>query len=381
MQPGAADRFGYNGTVCMELSVTADMAVASTSQRQPWLHSAGLDLVFIIGPAFAVSAAVLVFPNIFASSEIPTWSWAVLILGVDVAHVYGTLFRTYLDPQELWRHPTRYFVVPLACWGVGVFLYVLSWMAFWRALAYLAVFHFVRQQYGFVALYSRGESRSAAERLLTGAAIYVSTLYPLLYWHAHLPRAFHWFVADDFVSLPIAKLLPWIFGVYAITLAAYMAGEIRHAWETGYVNWPRNLIIAGTALSWHLGIITFNGDLAFTATNIIAHGIPYMALVWIFGRRRARRQQSLQQKQNRGVAFFSLPWLPAYLGILIALAYFEEGLWHGFVWREHLNLFYPFAHLPALNGSILTWLVPLLALPQSTHYVLDGFIWRLRKTR
>jgi hypothetical protein len=22
------------------------------------------------------------------------------------------------------------------------------------------------------------------------------------------------------------------------------------------------------------------------------------------------------------------------------------------------------------------WLVPLLALPQSTHYVLDGFIWR-----
>jgi hypothetical protein len=22
------------------------------------------------------------------------------------------------------------------------------------------------------------------------------------------------------------------------------------------------------------------------------------------------------------------------------------------------------------------WLVPLLALPQATHYVLDGFIWR-----
>jgi hypothetical protein len=25
------------------------------------------------------------------------------------------------------------------------------------------------------------------------------------------------------------------------------------------------------------------------------------------------------------------------------------------------------------------WLVPLLALPQSTHYVLDGFIWRRKK--
>jgi hypothetical protein len=28
---------------------------------------------------------------------------------------------------------------------------------------------------------------------------------------------------------------------------------------------------------------------------------------------------------------------------------------------------------------VLMWLVPLLALPQSTHYVLDGFIWRRGK--
>jgi hypothetical protein len=30
--------------------------------------------------------------------------------------------------------------------------------------------------------------------------------------------------------------------------------------------------------------------------------------------------------------------------------------------------------------ALLMWLVPLLALPQSTHYVLDGFIWRRRAT-
>ena len=36
---------------------------------------------------------------------------------------------------------------------VAVALYSAGSIVFWRALAYLAVFHFVRQQYGWVALY------------------------------------------------------------------------------------------------------------------------------------------------------------------------------------------------------------------------------------
>ena len=29
------------------------------------------------------------------------------------------------------------------------------------------------------------------------------------------------------------------------------------------------------------------------------------------------------------------------------------------------------------SDAILVWLVPLLALPQITHYLLDAYIWRL----
>ena len=64
---------------------------------------------------------------------------------------------------------------------------------------------------------------------------------------------------------------------------------------------------------------------------------------------------------------------------LVVLAYLEEGFWDGFIWREHLHFFLPFSLLPCVNDSaILAILVPLLALPQSTHYVLDGFIWRVK---
>jgi hypothetical protein len=64
---------------------------------------------------------------------------------------------------------------------------------------------------------------------------------------------------------------------------------------------------------------------------------------------------------------------------LVVLAYLEEGFWDGLIWREHQLFFWPFSFLPSVNDSvILALLVPLLALPQSTHYVLDGFIWRVK---
>ena len=65
------------------------------------------------------------------------------------------------------------------------------------------------------------------------------------------------------------------------------------------------------------------------------------------------------------------------LGLIGLLAYLEEGVWDGLVWREHGRVFGWFQSLPTVaDPAVLAWLVPLLALPQATHYVLDGFIWR-----
>ena len=33
----------------------------------------------------------------------------------------------------------------------------------------------------------------------------------------------------------------------------------------------------------------------------------------------------------------------------------------------------------SISENLLSILVPLLALPQITHYILDGFIWKIRK--
>jgi hypothetical protein len=201
--------------------------------------------------------------------------------------------------------------------------------------------------------------------------ISMAMLYPLLYWHSHLPQNFDWFVSGDFIALP-----SWVdatgFYIYALVLAAFLGKEIW-LWRNGKpLNLCRWLLIGGTAISWYCGIIVTHGDLAFTLTNVVAHGVPYTALIWIY-----RRNQDRQRQVARSL--FTPTALPFYLGILIMLAYLEEGIWDGVVWREHLGLFLGAAWLPAIDASsILTWLVPLLALPQISHYLLDGFIWRFK---
>jgi membrane protease YdiL (CAAX protease family) len=158
---------------------------------------------------------------------------------------------------------------------------------------------------------------------------------------------------------------------YVLTWIIYLAKDIYFARGHG-ISIPKQLVVFGTALSWYVGIVAFNGDMPFTIINVVSHGLPYIGLIWIFGLKK-------QKKQANKTLFSKLAFVPVFLGLLLILAYVEEGLWAGLVWREHLEVFGWFANLPqVIDHSTLAWVVPLLSLPQVTHYILDGFIWKLR---
>jgi hypothetical protein len=334
---------------------------------QPWIRSARYDGWLILAPPFLALLVVLVLPAAYRqSAEFPLLAWVAVVLLIDVAHVYGTLFQTYFDPMRRRQRRTLLLLVPLACYAGGVMLHAAGGLVFWRALTYLAVFHFIRQQYGFLRLYARREA-PAPGQWLPAVLIYAATLYPLLYWHLSSPRNFNWFVEGDFVQRdwPLGRHLAT--GLYVALLLAYAAREIWLYRRTGTLNIPRNLLLVGTAVAWYAGIVVFNGDLAFTLLNVVSHGVPYLALVW--SRRPAAAAGRGWWVGRYGLALF--------LGAIVVFAFLEEGLWDGLVWREHGAVFGWFQGLPAVaEPTLLMWLVPLLALPQSTHYVLDGFIWR-----
>ncbi|MEQ1823043.1 MAG: hypothetical protein ABL949_11070 [Fimbriimonadaceae bacterium] len=341
----------------------------------PWIYSPKFDLAAIIGPPVAITAIVLVWGSRLSEiSEPPLWLWILLVLGVDVAHVYSSLFRTYFDKQEFQRRRRLYLVVPVLCWAGGIATYGF-WgpSVFWSAVAYFAIYHFVRQQYGFLMLYRRGEPVGGWSYRIDQAAIYLATVYPLIYWHTY-PRQFQWF--SDFEVLHIPTTIPELICrfLYIGMLVAFGIKETQRWRTTGEFNVGKVLLLTATAAAWATGIILFNGDLTFTLINIISHGIPYMALIWIYQHRKGANQPHLENKILR---FFQLKYIPLYVLALMTLAYLEEGMWDWFVWNEHQGLFGG-VHV-RLSASALMILIPLLTMPQVTHYVLDAFIWRVNK--
>jgi hypothetical protein len=337
--------------------------------RSHWLVSARFDLcVFVLPALAAVGLAALSGKLAGSSGDTPAWAYLLFVVGVDVAHVHATSVRVYFDRAELQRRSTLYLLVPLLGFILGSLAYHASPLFFWRALAYLAVFHFMRQQIGWLRLYRRraGEHGTWDARL-DQAAVYLSMLYPLLVWHARLPTRFAWFMPGDFLRGLPADVAQAAGVLWALVLLLFAARQWQRRARGLPVSAGKLLLLLTTASTWCTGIVLFQDDFAFTVTNVVAHGVPYAAMAYRVGRASSPLPRASWQHWLFGRA-------PRYLLLLAALAYTEEWLWDASVWRAHASLF----PAPALDLDVwFALLVPLLTLPQLTHYVLDAYLWRL----
>lgn len=352
------------------------MSASPASSGNSWLFSARVDLAAFLGSALVALCLVAVGGQLgWLQADTPEWMWVTAILLIDVAHVYATGFRVYFDRTEFNRRRTLYVLTPLLSFGIGCAVYSESPTLFWRLLAYLAVFHFVRQQYGWVAMYrARAGETQPLDRWVDTLAIYLATVYPLVWWHAHLPREFWWFLPGDFLILPgvVADLLA---PIYWGTLGAYAWRAVRR-YRSAHGGTPgKDLVVVTTAVCWYTGIVALNSDFAFTVTNVIIHGVPYMVLVYWYRWCRQPASTGTGPASTGNAAVVG--HLVRFLGLIWLLAYVEELLWDAGVWHQRAWLFGP-------GWDVDRWqtvLVPLLAVPQLTHYVLDGFIWRRRSNR
>lgn len=334
--------------------------------KQPWIHSAKTDGWFILLPPFWVLLIIFLFQKQIQEleSEYSFYTWLFLIVFVDVAHVYSTLFKTYFVKGEVQRRRILYWGIPVLSWILALSLYQFGSLVFWSVLALIAVYHFIRQQYGFMRIYARFEPNNWSKRI-DELAIYSATIFPMLYWFK-TPRAFTWFVENEFMWL---KKLPdytyFITVLYCIVLTVWIIKTILEVFKMKQFNIPKIALIMGTYVSWYFGIVYFNNDLVFTFLNVVSHGIPYIALIYI---------REINQKENRQLqvlsVFKSTFGILLFIGVILAFAFFEEFLWEVLVWREHLSLNF------TVSKNWFQFLVPLLIVPQLTHYLLDGFIWR-----
>lgn len=343
---------------------------ATVFREPPWLFGKRADLL-----AFGGSAAVsFLLLGLGAAAgvleqDVPDVIWLGCVLLIDVAHVWSTIYRVYLDPAEVARRRVVYMGLPVLCYGLGVALHAHGALTFWRVAAYLAVFHFVRQQVGWLRLYHRrAPSTPQWERHLDTAIVYASMVYPLIWWHAHLPRRFTWFVDDDFVVGLSADVSAWFAPVYWGLSVTWLGVTLLNMSGVGgrAAHWGKVLLVVTTWACWHVGIMVFDGDFAFTVTNVIIHGVPYLMLTTRYASVRVNEPEArLPRWAGRGAAVLLL--------VIVAIAFVEETFWDRYVWHDRPHFFGDGADLGAIALTLLT---PLLALPQLVHYALDGIVWR-----
>ena len=147
--------------------------------KSTWLFSRNTDLA-VFGGSAVFSFGALIAGQLAGVSDTPGWAWIPAVILCDVAHVWATLFRTYLYPGERKRRKNLLVVAPILGLVASIALCAWGEANFWRALAYLAIFHFVRQQYGWVSLYrAKAGEQGRLGRMIDTVAIYAATLYPL----------------------------------------------------------------------------------------------------------------------------------------------------------------------------------------------------------
>ncbi|MCP4520233.1 MAG: hypothetical protein GY827_00815 [Cytophagales bacterium] len=356
--------------------------------KNQWLFSRKIDLLWLGLPVWLSWVFCFLLPQEIHQFKMPIWAWAIFILGIDVSHVWSTIWRTYFDKQEFKSHKKTLILAPI-CAFVGIMLITqVSTFFFWRILAYIALFHFIKQQYGFFALYRAKYKHKINHRFLKDKfVIYFSMLYPVFHWHLNGNRLFNWFINGDFVTLKsyllqlgltesffiyfngIANTIYWLILIIWLIEEIYQCKKHKLELPFGKIIW-----LFGTGMNWYLGIVYFNSDIAFSVTNVVAHGIPYCILVFIYVE---KKKELVQQKS------FTIPkWVLHISMMLIAIlifAFVEEYFWDLFLWREKTAFFGTILHYPTqvIKDPLGQRLViALLSIPQVTHYIIDGFIWK-----
>lgn len=349
-------------------------------QKHNWIGNSTVESIGILSIPFLCTAILVCLPSSFVQSDtIPEVMWLFLVVFIDVGHVYSTIYRTYVDKALVTQHKNLFYGLPFLLLIISVLLHSLSSLLFWRCLAYFAVYHFIRQQYGFLKIYTRKNTYPKTKQLIDVITIYGVTILPLLYWHFSSDRNFNWFLKGDFILFSNTTVIPKIIiTLFWLVIVVYFMSEMSYSIKNKALNIQKNSIVVGTALSWYLGIIYFNSDFIFTFLNVICHGIPYMTLVWIHG----KKTHTLKSNTTFLKIVYGKFSLILFLLPLIVFAYLEEGLWDMFVWNEHQSVFITAVNIKnSISKNLLNIIVPILSLPQLFHYVIDGFIWKMKNDK
>lgn len=397
--------------------------------RWNWIHDRRVDRTWYIGSALAGWAYVALILGVgrglrdpirdtFVEIElggltlglslglVVVGSWALLI---DAPHVWATLARTFLDPDE-WRGRRRVLLTSLALFALGPIAvfgpYALGmvvsltpaamaagssvFFVFFRLWAY---YHVVRQHWGFLVLYKRRNDdwsdpvENRADFWFFNVALYLPLLMFIASpWYASTGMPELGFRVPVFGAYSIGSLVyPVAVVAYPVALACYGWFQLTRYRRGRARNGPKLLLLAAIV---PLHVVVFVDPLLalFVVPVVtVGHNLQYHRVVWSFGRNKYLHRRDPTFRFARA-AFRSVPvYLVLGLGFTFLL---YQGPWVRFVKGMLARVIdgwilpgigmvagVPLDETPGLGAQVAATLFLGWAMQ---HYYLDAHIWRVR---
>ncbi len=356
-----------------------------------WITARNFDLLWYIGAC--VTGYILIYLNLGAGIPVLLllWFW---IVSVDGPHVFGTISRTYLDPEE-WKIRRKLFLGSLL-WFLPGPLFLFAGVAISSPLPYFvflvfaqvwAYWHVVRQHYGFMTLYQKKNGEAAGKgNPIDYWMFYIVMLAPFVSFLLRNPQARNDLGLAAAISSVEQAIIFFVHAVIAITIVTYSIKEIRRV-QRGYAwNLPKNLFLLA-CMPLHLFLflhpyVSTHVDVRMVAVFVtFYHNIQYHGIVWFYNRNRYGKDDADLRYGLAGKV--SRTFLTYYVaGILFTLAYrYPNWIFMG--------LEVPLA--PGPNAISEMTLGPHFTISDLAyvlwwgfafnHYYLDQKIWRLSKDR
>jgi len=330
--------------------------VPNQISRSQWIFGFKTDLILFSGTLLISYLIVLLFYILGFDFDVLAPIWLIPILHVisDGSHIFSTFYRIRHDNQN---QKIKYFLLFLFVIALNSLIFKFDPNLYTHYLAYFAVYHFARQQYGWFMISARKcQTSHTFNTTWDKIIIYNATLVPVLIWMCKPSEVFGWFNVGDLVDLKSPHLIQYITIFHFILFALYFMREFKIYKITKSLPLSKYHILAVTWLIWYPTMAYFQKQIIGLVLFALSHGIQYMYVTFEY------EKVHTQNKQISRKALFTVLYL-----LIVFIAIFEVFYNKKFeTYTEQKML--PYWLIVIGTGFINSF--------QITHYILDGFLWK-----
>ena len=336
-----------------------EATIANPKPKAGWLRNPLFDLSFIAGIALialASVAAVIAQPNLF----LPILLLDLWFLGYH--HVISTYTRLCFDRKS--TRENRFFLIGLPPIVIAVVFSLAYGVGLWSIATiyfYWQWLHYTRQSWGVQQAYRRKSPFSLRENeQIAKAAFYLIPLWGILYRSYQDPGTF---IGMELRVMPVPLLLVQIVALAALVTTAIWIWQRTQAFIRGEGPFAHTAYVASHITVFTTGYLLIDDITYGWLTINIWHNAQYVLFVWLYNTNKFRHGQDPSAGFLSKISQPGNWWI--YFGVCLAIS----------------SLLY--SSIDKVTSAYEALAIPIaLVVYQSInfhHYIVDSFIWKLRK--